>query len=91
MIEVTKVLDKWIEQGAIFSDINMVAREVYWWLPQLMMDKVTPMELSFNDILYGDSNLWEVMYPEREKEELRKETVLYGSILTIWPIYHLMT
>jgi hypothetical protein len=48
-----------------------------------MMDKVTPMELSFNDILYGDSNLWEVMYPEREKEELRKETVLYGSILTI--------
>jgi hypothetical protein len=31
------------------------------------------------------------MYPEREKEELRKETVLYGSILTIWPIYHLMT
>jgi hypothetical protein len=64
MIEVTKVLDKWIEQGAIFSDINMVAREVYWWLPQLMMDEVTPMGLSFKDILYGDSNLWEVMYIE---------------------------
>jgi hypothetical protein len=73
MKPITQVLDKWIEQGAEYNDTNVyshsdthILNQDYWLELNNGREWVNndePRWVTEKDILYGDSNLWEVMYP----------------------------